>query len=278
MKKILNYLLTENKDKLRIAADIYYPESAPSGIVVFCHGFKGFKDWGAWHLVAEKFASAGYVFVKFNFSHNGIGLENPVEFTRLDLFAQNNYSKEQEDLDHVINWIFSEAFPVKHSFSKINLIGHSRGGGIVLVKAAEDERVTKVVTLASISTFNRFGSADEIEKWRKEGFKNFPNARTGQNMPIHFSFFEDYLKNRDRLDIEKAVKHMDKPLLIVHGTADEAVGFSHAQRIKNQYQNAGLLAIENANHVFGTSHPWQENHLPEDLLLAVEKTIEFFGE
>jgi uncharacterized protein len=275
MKKIFNHLITNEKN-YPILADVFVPALEPLGVVVFCHGFKGFKDWGAWNLVAENFANKGFVFVKFNFSHNGIGVENLDEFTRLDLFAQNNYSKELEDLNTVVDWIFSDQFPVKHSFNKINLIGHSRGGGIVLIKTLEDLRVQKVSTWASISTFNRFGSAEDIELWRKKAYKNFPNARTGQDMLIHFSFFEDYLKNRDRLDIEKAVKYMDKPLLIVHGTADEAVGFSHAQRIKNWHADAELLAIENANHVLGASHPWQQNHLPVDLLLAVEKTIEFF--
>ncbi|MCA9750036.1 MAG: hypothetical protein KC414_13080, partial [Romboutsia sp.] len=57
----------------------------------------------------------------------------------------------------------------------------------------------------------------------------------------------------------------NKPQLIIHGTADEAVGFSHAQRLKNWNAKAELHLIENANHVFGAKHPYADNHLPKDL-------------
>ncbi len=41
--------------------------SQSSGLVVFAHGYKGFKDWGAWHLVAQAFAEAGFDFLKLYF-------------------------------------------------------------------------------------------------------------------------------------------------------------------------------------------------------------------
>ena len=36
-------------------------------LVIFCHGYKGYKDWGAWNLVADEFVKKGFSFVKFNF-------------------------------------------------------------------------------------------------------------------------------------------------------------------------------------------------------------------
>ena len=27
----------------------------------FAHGYKGYKDWGAWNLMAEKFAKNGFI-------------------------------------------------------------------------------------------------------------------------------------------------------------------------------------------------------------------------
>jgi len=43
-------------------------ENAP--MIIFVHGFKGFKDWGTHHLVADYFSNNGFNFLKFNFSHN----------------------------------------------------------------------------------------------------------------------------------------------------------------------------------------------------------------
>ena len=64
------------------------------GVVVFCHGFKGFKDWGHFNKVSEMFANAGFVFVKFNFSHNGTSPESPSDFVDLEAFGNNNFSIE----------------------------------------------------------------------------------------------------------------------------------------------------------------------------------------
>src|SRR5210317_1950113 len=71
-------------------------------IVIFCHGYKGFKDWGAWNLMAKAFAEAGFFFVKFNFSYNGGTVEQPIDFPDLEAFGNNNYTKELDDLDCVI--------------------------------------------------------------------------------------------------------------------------------------------------------------------------------
>ena len=67
-------------------------------IIIFCHGYKGFKDWGAWNLMANAFAKAGFLFLKFNFSHNGGTVEQPIDFPDLEAFGNNNYTKELDDL------------------------------------------------------------------------------------------------------------------------------------------------------------------------------------
>mgnify|MGYP000221090702 CR=1 FL=1 len=101
LKKKLNNMTTlhnqilEVDERRPIVYDLYFEENAlQKPIVIFCHGYKGFKDWGAWHLVAETFAKKGYFFLKFNFSHNGGTIEQPIDFPDLEAFAQNNYTKE----------------------------------------------------------------------------------------------------------------------------------------------------------------------------------------
>ncbi|MCB0509422.1 MAG: alpha/beta hydrolase, partial [Bacteroidetes bacterium] len=250
--KIIRNLKIEAKEQ-DILADLFLKKSHRKELLIFCHGFKGFKDWGAWDLVAKEFAEAGYVFLKFNFSENGIGQENLSEFTRLDLFEQNNYSKEIRDLKLLLKEIRNSAFWQEEKLEKIHLIGHSRGGGIAAVVASEEQEIASLITWASIASFDRFGSEENIAQWKQEGSKNFYNSRTQQDMKIAFQFYEDYAKNKERLNIEACVKNLEKPMLIIHGTADEAVGFSHAQRLKNWKPDAELFLIENANHVFGAS-------------------------
>ena len=105
MKKVEN-LIIEGKHNKPIVTDIFYKENhQPKKVVIFCHGYKGFKDWGAWNLMAASFANAGFFFIKFNFSHNGGTVEQPIDFPDLEAFGNNNYSKELDDLGSVIDWV-----------------------------------------------------------------------------------------------------------------------------------------------------------------------------
>ena len=97
-----------SKGKKSIVYDVYYNTSTrKKPVLIFCHGYKGFKDWGAWHLVAEEFVKAGFFFLKFNFSHNGGTVAQPIDFPDLEAFANNNFSTELEDLDRILDFVLS---------------------------------------------------------------------------------------------------------------------------------------------------------------------------
>jgi predicted dienelactone hydrolase len=122
----------ENKETKGFLADIFYSDTEKKlPLVIFIHGYKGYKDWGAWNLMAEKFAEAGFFFVKFNFSHNGTTVEDPHNFADLEAFGNNNYSKELSDLGFVIDHFIENP---RVDREKVILIGHSRGGGISIIK------------------------------------------------------------------------------------------------------------------------------------------------
>jgi len=59
-----------------ILVDRYFPEHFNGSTVIFVHGYKGFKDWGAWQMMAKQFAAKGFAFVLFNLHILGVG-ENP---------------------------------------------------------------------------------------------------------------------------------------------------------------------------------------------------------
>ena len=147
--------ILHRENKKPIVYDVYYNENQkPKPVVIFCHGYKGFKDWGAWHLVAEAFAKAGFFFIKFNFSHNGGTVDEPIDFPDLEAFAENNYTKELDDLETVIEFFATtKHYMLEADVKNISLIGHSRGGGIALIKAQENDKVKKVITWAGVSDY-----------------------------------------------------------------------------------------------------------------------------
>ena len=149
------------KSEREFLADAFFLESEKRlPLIIFVHGYKGYKDWGTWKLMGERFAKAGFYFVKFNMSHNGTTVEDPNNFADLEAFGQNNYSKEVRDLEVVIDH-FKDQKEVDSE--NITLIGHSRGGGISIIKALENKNITKLITLASISTLDRFTKNEAFE-------------------------------------------------------------------------------------------------------------------
>ena len=272
-----NLILTRNNKK-SIVFDVFYQKTEnPKSLVIFCHGYKGFKDWGAWNLTAEAFKKAGVFFVKFNFSHNGGTIEQPIDFPDLNAFGENNYTKELEDLDDIIDYLLSDNNYKQHiDVSDITLIGHSRGGGIVTIKASEDNRINKVITWAGVCDFaNRTATIGDLEEWKRDGVKYVINGRTKQKMPHYYQFYEDFKANEKRLDVEAATKRINIPHLIIHAKEDPAVKYHEAESLHSWNPKSQLYPIEHSNHVFGASHPWKEKSLSEALHKVVDESIRF---
>lgn len=266
-------IILHNSETKPFLADAFIPEKEEKlPLVIFVHGYKGYKDWGAWNLMASTFAKNGFYFVKFNFSHNGTTLENPTEFADLESFGQNNYSKELSDLEFVIEHFSKDA---RVDVENITLIGHSRGGGISIIKANENPKIKNLITLASVDSLDRFPKKENFEQWKNEGVFYSLNGRTKQNMPHYFQFFEDFEANKNRFSVENSAKNFKGNFLIIHGKEDEAVSFSSAKNLHQWNKNSELVLLEKANHTFGAKEPWEDFKLPTLMNAVVNDCTEF---
>ena len=107
-----------------------------------------------------------------------------MDFVNLESFGQNNFSKELFDLDQVLNWI-TKNLNNKVDIHNIILAGHSRGGGISILKS-HDARVSKIISWASVSDFEKRLPSEKIDLWKKRGVVYVYNGRTNQQMPINY--------------------------------------------------------------------------------------------
>ena len=247
-------------------------------LVLFCHGYKGFKNWGPWDLVAERFAQSGYDFLKFNFSHNGGTKDEPIDFPDIESFAENTYTKELEDIKRILKKISNglEIGSKKINYKRVHVIGHSRGGGMAILAASKFSGIDSLTTWASVADFSKRFNFD-LEKWKQDGVTHVKNSRTGQMLPHNYSFYSDFIANRDELDIPAASKKLNLPWLIAHGEDDEAVCLSNADYLKNLNHSAKLLILRDTGHTFGGSHPWKESSLPPKLKVLTDHTIRFLS-
>ena len=272
-------IIVKGSKGLPIPLDIFYKRTGkPKPIIVFSHGFKGFKDWGHYDLVAKSFAEQGFVFVKFNFSHNGTTPEHLTDFVDLEAFGANNYSIEMDDLGLVLDYVLTKQpylLDKELYKEKLFLIGHSRGGGITLLKGAEDARVSGIITWSSVLTFDKFMAGIPMDTWKEENVFFTLNARTNQKMPLYYQLYEDYIAHYTRLDMKHAAKNIQKPWLIVHGMEDNVVSPKDAEELHQWQPKSKLIFITSGDHTFGGSHPWDLNTLPQPCTGAIHATIDF---
>ncbi|MDF7810568.1 dienelactone hydrolase family protein [Hymenobacter sp. YC55] len=278
----LDFQLTSSRHSRPFTADArYLPDGQPKPVIVFVHGFKGFKDWGHFNLLADYFAQQGFVFVKLNLSHNGLVVGGTGDLEDLEAFGQNNFSLELDDIGTLLDTLEQPSqtgIPaVETDLARLALIGHSRGGGLVLLKAAEDPRVQAVATWAGINNINPGWSDELMQHWQQQGVYHVENSRTKQQLPLYYQIVEDYHANRLRLDIPHSVRRkLHKPLLVLHGDQDETVPVQRAHELKSWKPEAELLILPNITHNFGGAHPWTLKELPADAKQAADATVEFF--
>ena len=244
-------------------------------VIVFCHGFKGFKDWGPFPEWGRRLAKAGFVSVHMNFSYNGVHRDRPTEFTELEKFAENTFTRELDDLQAVLDAVEEGTLPdAPIDPDRIGLIGHSRGGGTVILQAERDDRVGTLVTWSSVSTFVDRFTDEQIQDWERQGYTEIVNSRTGQVMRLNKGLYDDAMAHRDVLDVRGAAERIDVPWLVVHARDDEAVDFGAAETLAGATDTAELMEAE-GGHTFGGAHPF-EGPVPESLATVWDRTIDFF--
>jgi alpha-beta hydrolase superfamily lysophospholipase len=258
------------KDGLFIRGEVYLAENA-LGSVIICHGFKGFAHWAFFPYLARTLAQDGLTAITFDFSGSGVGADRE-SFSEAEAFAGNTFSRELDDLELI------EEFARRRNWitGKYGLFGHSRGGGVaILFAASEAANVSSLVTWAAISYPNRW-SPEDVLTWRKRGYAEITNSRTGQVMRLGTDLLDDVeLNGKSKLNIAAAAGKVKAPWLIIHGTGDETVPSSEAEHLHSQSKGMSTLRlIEGANHGFSAVHPLGE--VPAVLEKVVLETAKFF--
>lgn len=273
MDTITNQIILESKHNRAFLCDITYSEQIQNKpVILFVHGFKSFKDWGIFPLIANDFALNGFVFIRFNLSHNGTTIQNPLDITDLDAFGKNNFSIELDDIQAVVEHVCKNINP-----KEIYILGHSRGGGLALLHAAENDLISKVATWAAIHNFSERWEKNVVKDWKNKGVMYVLNSRTLQQLPLYYQIVEDYYKNEHRLSIPKNVRKIKVPILVCHGSNDETLPVKMAHEIASWNTNAELFVIEGTGHTFDCKHPMHKNEdYPDKFNQLLTKTIQFF--
>lgn len=273
--------LLRGADGEELAGDLYLPQAELAPLVIVVHGFKGFKHWGFFPVIARCLADNGLAAACISLSHCGLSGPGDV-FNRLDLFERDTWGKRLFDVQQVVEAASRGLLTDKAELdrSRLALLGHSAGGGLCVLHAARDPRIKALVTLAAISRANRFPPEEVARHLQAYGAMKVENARTRQEMRVGRAFFEELAANEEAFDIGRAASRVTQPWLLVHGIDDESVEYEEALRLLEAVNqntasghNAKLLSLENTDHVLGTQHPFRRR--TAEFVQAMDATVDF---
>ena len=198
-------------------------------IVVIGHGVTGNKDRPFVIALAEGLAAAGINALRFSFAGNGDSEGKFVDCT---------ITKEVSDLGSVLDAL---------SDREICYVGHSMGGAVGVIRTSEDERIKHLVSLAGMVDTKKFAETEFGEEEPDKGF-----MWEDENCPLSSAYMND-LRGLGTL-VERGAD-VRVPWLLVHGSEDDVVLFQDSTDILAKAgDNAELLELQGANHVFADEH------------------------
>jgi len=239
----MQVLELEKPDNQKLRAYAFIPASCCRYTVVVCHGFRGTKENGGKIFdFADRIMQLGFGVFAFDFSGCG---DSDGEFSKITL------SRQARDLRHVIDYVWQiYELPVI-------LLGRSFGGSTVLAGGSNDERVAGYIfwsTPVKLHETFRLILGEDYEKL-KAGSTVTVNDESGV-----FSLEPAILEDLDMHNMDEYLTALGKrPVLVIHGLADEVVSPSNAEYICKGAENAELELVMGADHSFLNKNLEREN-------------------
>lgn len=129
-------------------------------------------------------------------------------------------TKEIVDLETVVNY-------AKNQYQKINLMGFSLGGGLVLIHGALNKNIDKIIAVSAPSSFDKI----ENHVWKKEAWlPTLQKFELKRWISIRPSFVI-----REKIKPIDVVGQIDVPVLFIAGEKDPTV---YAWHTKELYEKA----------------------------------------
>jgi uncharacterized protein len=211
-------------------------------IVVLGHGVTSDKERPWSEALSDALAAHGIATLRIAFSGNGDSEGS---------FADSTITKEVADLGAVFDALDGK---------RICYVGHSMGGAVGALRAVTDERIHCLVSLAAIAHTHEFI------------VRVFGNLSEGDAMldKPHCPFSLALRDDLTQIDsLVSQAPNIRIPWLLVHGTEDVIVPFTHSRdMLAAAGWNASLVVLD------GVDHSFTEDGMPQMLESVVPWLVE----
>ena len=202
-------------------------EAGPRPAVVMPHGGPSARDIWGFDWLGQFLASRGYIVIQPNFrGSRGYGK---------DFLGENAFHEWRtvmSDIHDSADWLVKQGLADPN---RIAIVGWSYGGYAALQSAAMDPRYKAVVAIAPVT---------DLKRLRRDA-ENYKNGE----LDLEIIGKGDQLA--DGSPINRAAD-IHAPVLLVHGTLDGNVSYSHSKRMLQALQHAGhaadLLTFDGLDH------------------------------
>jgi len=228
--------LTLTVDNLGLPGEVYLPDTTgrPCPALCLCHGIPSGQPASSgdpgYPGLAEKFCAAGFITLIFSFRGAGEAQGNldMLGWTR-DLRAAIDYLAGLEEVDN----------------SRLCVLGSSAGAAVSVYIAANDPRVSSLITFACPAEFN-FLTDKKRAKATIDHFRTIGVIKDTDFPPSE----DEWLNGFSTVSPLKWIdKISPRPLLLIHGEKDDLVPVEHARKL---FEKAGepknLVIIPGAGH------------------------------
>ncbi len=267
-------------------------DQPPRGVMILCHGFKGYKDYGFIPPLAQAAADHGLIAHRFNFSHSGVTHDHET-FARPDLFEQDTWGKQIHDL-HAVGAATAAGRLPGGATDPLPVVwfGHSRGGVTVLLACARLLDYPNAAPLpagliaAAAPDTTCSLDPDQARRLRQRGYIESPSSRTGQVLRIGKPWLDEIEQDPEQFDPLIAVGKIERPILLIHGSDDQTVPPRASRRLAAAAKQQDTLTFKqmpSASHTFQSPNPLPLDQTPPPITqqmidLAIQFTTGLGGE
>lgn len=217
------------RDGLKIFGIAYVPEGSQKfPLVIYAHGIG--SNHTAGQPYAEAFAQKGYVVYTFDFCGSSARSKSEGNTDDMTIFT------EQQDLTAIIGNLKQQPYV---DADRTYLLGISLGGLVSSITSASMPEAIRNLALV----YPALCAPDDARKlFDADGNRLNPNGRMMGG--------EHYNKAMLKFDPFEHIGNYQKPVFIVHGTADRLVPIAYSEKAITVFPNARLEKIEGAGHGF----------------------------